>query len=82
MASKEFMQTLKASVSASTRSIKPIWTEKIRGGIISLYAKMYVDSILRNKLFDKGKYVPAFSPINRVLISVLSRSPGEIDASS
>ena len=27
---------------------------KIRGGIVGIFAKMCVDSILRNKLFEKG----------------------------
>ena len=32
--------------------------EKIRGAIIGIFAKMCVDSLLRNKLFDKGAHVP------------------------
>ena len=28
--------------------------EGIRGGIVGIYAKMCVDSLLRNKLFEKG----------------------------
>jgi hypothetical protein len=28
--------------------------EKLRGGIIGIYAKMCADSLLRNKLFSKG----------------------------
>lgn len=29
---------------------------KIRGGIVGIFAKMCVDSILRNKLFEKGVF--------------------------
>ena len=29
--------------------------EKITGGIVGIWAKMSTDSILRNKLFEKGK---------------------------
>jgi len=29
---------------------------KIRGGIVGIFAKMCVDSILRNKLFEKGMF--------------------------
>ena len=29
---------------------------KLRGGIISIYAKMCIDSILRNRLFDEGLF--------------------------
>ena len=32
--------------------------DKIRGAIIGIFAKMCVDSLLRNKLFDKGAHVP------------------------
>lgn len=62
--------------------------EKIRGGIISLYARMCVDSILRNRLFDKGKCasVPkallASPPSIEISFSILSRSLGKIDAAS
>lgn len=28
--------------------------EKIRGGIVAIYAKMCVDAVLRNKLFKRG----------------------------
>lgn len=30
--------------------------EKITGGIVGIWAKMSTDSILRNKLFEKGKF--------------------------
>jgi hypothetical protein len=30
-------------------------TEKITGGVVGIWAKMSTDSILRNKLFEKGK---------------------------
>ncbi|KAL0578120.1 hypothetical protein V5O48_003863 [Marasmius crinis-equi] len=36
--------------------------EKIVGGIIGIYAKMCADSILRNKLFDKG-FLPKLMPL-------------------
>lgn len=29
--------------------------DKITGGIVGIWAKMSTDSILRNKLFEKGK---------------------------
>jgi hypothetical protein len=29
--------------------------ERIRGGIVGIYAKMCVDSLLRNKLMERGK---------------------------
>ncbi len=32
--------------------------DKIKGAIIGIFAKMCVDSLLRNKLFDKGTHVP------------------------
>lgn len=31
-----------------------ITNERIRGGIIAIYAKMCIDVLLRNKLFEKG----------------------------
>jgi len=31
--------------------------EKITGGIVGIWAKMSTDSILRNKLFEKGKLI-------------------------
>ena len=33
---------------------KNLGNYKIRGGIVGIFAKMCVDSILRNKLFEKG----------------------------
>ncbi|KAF9260549.1 hypothetical protein L218DRAFT_962365 [Marasmius fiardii PR-910] len=36
--------------------------EKIVGGIVGIYAKMCADSILRNKLFDKG-FLPKLMPL-------------------
>jgi len=30
--------------------------DKITGGIVGIWAKMSTDSILRNKLFEKGKF--------------------------
>ncbi|KAJ3503069.1 hypothetical protein NMY22_g18377 [Coprinellus aureogranulatus] len=32
--------------------------ERIRGGIVGIYAKMCVDSMLRNKLIEKGMHCP------------------------
>lgn len=36
-----------------------IGNERIRGGIVGIYAKMCVDSLLRNKLFERGTSTPA-----------------------
>jgi len=36
---------------------------KIRGGIVGIFAKMCVDSILRNKLFEKGVILFARWPL-------------------
>ena len=33
--------------------------EKITGGIVGIWAKMCTDSILRNKLFEKGEHICA-----------------------
>lgn len=33
--------------------------EKVTGGIVGIWAKMSTDSILRNKLFEKGKVLYA-----------------------
>jgi hypothetical protein len=37
--------------------------EKIAGGIIGIYAKMCVDSILRDKLFAKGQCAVEIPPV-------------------
>ena len=36
--------------------------ERITGGIVGIWAKMSTDSILRNKLFEKGKLGRATPP--------------------
>ena len=40
---------------------------KIRGAIVGIYAKMCIDAILRNKLFEKGDQLAnvLFSPLTR-----------------
>ena len=52
--------------------------EKVTGGIVGIWAKMSTDSILRNKLFEKGKFsihhrVPHARPQPRRLSNRSSR---------
>jgi hypothetical protein len=42
--------------------------DKIKGGIVGIYAKMCVDSLLRNRLFERG--APSFTLIRLALLSL------------